>query len=120
MKLDNTPCIIYTELESLIKKRDNRKNNPEKSSTTKLRQNIHCRYSVSAIWAFDNIENKLSLYHVEDCLKNFCISLKEKELKSRQLSTVSYICRKKTAQNLLKIKICKKLQTIICKLLCVT
>ena len=44
MKLDNTPCIIYPELESFIKKRDNRKNNPEKPSTTKLRQNIHCRY----------------------------------------------------------------------------
>ena len=35
MKSDKTPCIIYADLESLIKKIDNCKNNPEKSSATK-------------------------------------------------------------------------------------
>ena len=53
------------------------------------------------MWAFNNIENKYSLYRGEDCMKKLCISLREmlllieKELKSHQDSTVCYICRKK-------------------------
>ena len=34
-------------------------------------------YCVSTILAFDNIENKHSLYRGEDCMKNCCISLRE-------------------------------------------
>ena len=33
-------------------------NNPENSSTTKIGEHITCGYSMSTIWAFDNIENK--------------------------------------------------------------
>ena len=51
MKSDKTPCIIYTDLESLIKKIDNCKNNPEKSSATKIGNHIPCGYSMSTIWA---------------------------------------------------------------------
>ena len=46
------------------------------------------------MWAFNNIENKYSLYRGEDCRKKLCISLREmlllieKELKSHQDSTV--------------------------------
>ena len=36
------PCIIYADIESLIRKIDGRKNNPEKSSTTKIGQHIPC------------------------------------------------------------------------------
>ena len=32
---------------------------------------------MSAIWASNNIENKHSLYHGEDCIKKFCESLRE-------------------------------------------
>ena len=32
---------------------------------------------MSIIWAFDNIENKHTLYHRKDCLKKFCTSLRE-------------------------------------------
>ena len=32
---------------------------------------------MSAIWAVDNVDNKHSLYCREDCMKKFCISLKE-------------------------------------------
>ena len=32
---------------------------------------------MSTIWAFDNIENKYILYRGEDCMKKFCISLRE-------------------------------------------
>ena len=31
------------------------------------------------MWVFDNIENKHSLYHGEDFIEKFCISLKEHE-----------------------------------------
>ena len=32
---------------------------------------------MSAIWAFDNIGNKHTFYHGEDCMKKFCTSLRE-------------------------------------------
>ena len=32
---------------------------------------------MSTIWAFDNTENKHTLYRREDCLKRFCTSLTE-------------------------------------------
>ena len=73
---------------------------------------------MSNIWTFHKIENKLSLYRGEDCMKKFCIYLRErganvidfkkskilpltqKELKPDQNLTVCYICRKKFIQNL--------------------
>ena len=42
MKSDKTSCIIYADLESLIKKIDGCANNPEKSSTTKIGEQIPC------------------------------------------------------------------------------
>ena len=60
MNSDQTPCIIYADLESLIKKINKCINNRGKSSTTKIREYITCGYSMSTIWAFDNIENKHS------------------------------------------------------------
>ena len=46
MRSDKTPCIIYADLESLIKKIDDSKNNPEKSSTIKIDERILCAYSM--------------------------------------------------------------------------
>ena len=40
MKSDKTSCIIYADLESLIKKIDNYKNNLEKPSITKIGEHI--------------------------------------------------------------------------------
>ena len=65
------PYMIYADLECLIKKIDRCANNPEKSSTIKISEHIPCKYSLSAIWAFDNIENKNTLYHGEYCTKKF-------------------------------------------------
>ena len=62
MKLHKVPNIIYADLESLIKKIDGCENNPEKSSTTKIGENIPCGCSLSAVSAFNNIENKHTLY----------------------------------------------------------
>ena len=58
MKLNKIPYIIYANIESLIKKIDGCGNNSENSSTTKIDEHIPCGYSMSTIWAFNNIENK--------------------------------------------------------------
>ena len=72
---------------------------------------------MSTILAFDNIENRHSLYRGEDCMKKLCSFLREhstnvinyekkkmlpateKELKIYQDLTVCYICRKKITQS---------------------
>ena len=46
MKSDKIPYIISADIESLIKKIDNCKNNPDKSSTTKIGNHIPCQYSI--------------------------------------------------------------------------
>ena len=58
MKLDKIPYIIFANIESLIEKIDGCGNNSENSSTTKIDEHIPCAYSISTIWAFNNIENK--------------------------------------------------------------
>ena len=58
MKLDKIPYIIFANIESLIEKIDGCGNNSENSSTTKIDEHISCAYSMSTIWAFNNIENK--------------------------------------------------------------
>ena len=45
--------------------------------TTKTREHIPCWYWTSRIMAFNNIENRYTLYHGEDCMKKFCESLRE-------------------------------------------
>ena len=77
MRSDKMSYIIYADIESLIRKIDGCANNPEKSSTTKIGEHIPCGYSMSAIWGFDRIEDKHTLYHRKDCMKKFCTSLKE-------------------------------------------
>ena len=49
IKSDKMPCIIYADIESLIKKIDGCQNNPEKSPTTKIDKHNPCEYSVSLI-----------------------------------------------------------------------
>ena len=54
--------IIYADLECLIKKIDGCAKNLEISLTTKIGEHIPCGYSMSTVWAFDDAENKHSLY----------------------------------------------------------
>ena len=77
MKPDKMPCIIYANMEFLIKKIDACANNPENISTIKIGEHIPCGYSMSTMWAFDHIENKYTLYHRKDSIKKFCESLRE-------------------------------------------
>ena len=62
MMSDKMLFMIYLDTESLIRKADGCANNPENSSATKIGEHIPCGYSMSAIWAFDHIENKHTLY----------------------------------------------------------
>ena len=71
MKSDKMPYIIYTDLKYLIKKTDRCANRPEESSAIKIGEYFDCGYSMSTIWAFDNIENKHILYCGEDSMKKF-------------------------------------------------
>ena len=77
---------------------------------------------MSTTWAFNNIENKHTLYRREDCMKKFyesvrehskniidfekkkMISLTEEELKSNENGKVCYICRKRILKKLNKSK----------------
>ena len=112
MKSDKMLCIIYTNLESLIKDVDGCASNPEKYSTTKIGEHVPCEYLMSTIWAFGSIQNKHSLYHGKDYMNKFCNSRREhatnvinfekkkmlpltkKELKLHQHVTTCSICKK--------------------------
>ena len=52
MKSDKITYIIYTDIESLIKKIDECANNPENSSAANIGEHIPSGYSMSIIWAF--------------------------------------------------------------------
>ena len=56
--LYKVPLLIYAYLESLIKKIDGFKNNPEKLSTTKVGEYILCGCSISTTSAINDIEKK--------------------------------------------------------------
>ena len=49
-KPDKVPFTTYADLESLIKRRDECKNNSEKLSTTKVGEDILFGYSMFTIW----------------------------------------------------------------------
>ena len=48
-KSDKAPFIIYADLECIIEKIDGCKNNPENSSTSKVREHIPSGFSLSTI-----------------------------------------------------------------------
>ena len=52
MKSDKMLYIIYTDIESLIKKNDEYANNSEKSLTTKIGKYIPGGFSMSTIWEY--------------------------------------------------------------------
>ena len=76
MKSDKMLYIIFADLECLIKKIDGSAKNLEISSTTKIVEHIPSGYSMSTVWAFDNVENRHGLYREKDCMKKFCSSLR--------------------------------------------
>ena len=71
------PFTIYADVESLLEKINTCHNNPEKSSTTKINKHTPSRYSLFTHCSFDTTKNKFDCYRGENCMKNFCLDLKE-------------------------------------------
>ena len=76
-KSDKAPFITYADLESLIKKIVEYKNNLENLSKTKVVEYIPSGFPMSTILSFKSIEKMYDIYRGTDCMKKFCESLKE-------------------------------------------
>ena len=71
------PFIIYADVESLLEKMDTCHNNPEKSSTTKRNKHTPSGYSLFTHCSFDTTKNKFDYYRGKNCMKKFCLDLRE-------------------------------------------
>ena len=71
------PFTIYADLESLFEKMNTSHNNPEKSSTIKINKHAPSGYSLFTQCSFDTTKNKLDYYRDKNCMKHFCLGLKE-------------------------------------------
>ena len=71
------PFIIYVDLESLLEKINTCYNNREKSSATKIDKRTPSGYSLFTHCSFDTKKNKLDYYRGKNCMKNFCLDLRE-------------------------------------------
>ena len=107
-----SPFIIYADLECLLEKISTCYNNPEESSTTEINKHTPSGYSLFTHCSFDKTKNKLDYYRGEDCMKKFCLNLREhatkiinyekkkmmpltkNEEKNHNKQTVCYICKK--------------------------
>ena len=111
-KFMKAPFIIYTDLVSLLEKMSICYDSPEKSSTTKINKHTSSSYSLFTHGLFDITKNKLDYYRGEDCMKKFCLDLREhatkiinyekkekipltkKEERNHNKQKVCHICRK--------------------------
>ena len=108
------PFVIYVDLECLLEKISTCHNNTEKSSTTKINKHTLSGYSLFAHCLFDTIKNKFDYYGGKNCMKIFCLDLREhaikiinykkkkemipltkKEQKMHNNQKVCYICKKR-------------------------
>ena len=71
-KSGKAPFIIYADLECIIEKIDECKNNPVNSSATKVSELVPSVFSISTIYFFRSIENKHYVYRGKDCMKKYC------------------------------------------------
>ena len=69
--------IIYADLKSLLEKMNTCNNNPEKSSANKINKHTTSVYSLLTHCSFDTTKNKLDYYRRKNCIKNFCLDLRE-------------------------------------------
>ena len=76
-KFMKIPFIIYADLEFLLENINACHNNPEKSSTTKINKHTPSGYSLFTHCSFDTTKNKLDCYRGKNCMKTFCVDLKE-------------------------------------------
>ena len=70
------PFVIFADLESLLEKMNTCRNNPEKSSTTKINKHTASGYSLFTHCSFDRTKNKLDYYRGKNCMKKLLSRLK--------------------------------------------
>ena len=125
------PFIIFADLESLLEKMNTCHNNPEKSSTTKINKHTPAGYSLFTQCSFNATKNKLDYYRGKNCMKNFCVDLREyatkiinyekkemiplpkEEKRVHRTSRRCYICKKKSLLLMMTIKIIIRLEIIV-------
>ena len=69
--------IIFADVESMLEKMSTCHNNPKKSSTTKISKYTASGYLLFTQCSFDATKNKLDYYRGKNCMKNFCLDLRE-------------------------------------------
>ena len=62
---------MYADLECIIQKIDECKNNPKNSSTTKVSEHFPSGFLMSTISLCRSVENKHDVYRSKDCMKIF-------------------------------------------------
>ena len=75
------PFIIYADLELWLEKMSTCQNNPKKLSKTKINKHAPSGYSLFTHCSFDTLKNKLDYYRSKNCMKNFCLDLREHAIK---------------------------------------
>ena len=80
-KYMQVPFTIYADLESLLEKMNTCHNNPEKSSTTKINKHTPSDYSLFSHFSFDTTKKTFYYYRGKNCMKNFCLDLKNMKQK---------------------------------------
>ena len=73
--------IIYADLECVIEKIKECKNNLENSSTAKIGKRIPSDFKISTISSFNRIENKHDVHRGKDCMKKLYESVREHAMK---------------------------------------
>ena len=109
MKSDKMSCIIYADMESLIKKKkiNGCTNNPENFSKRRITEHISCGYSMSTIWAFNHVKKKL--YIVEKLLKKGFLNL----LRENTKNIIDYEKKKYVTVNKRRIKIASRYKSML-------
>ena len=111
------PFVVYADLECLLEKIITCQNNPNESSTAEINKHTPSGYSLFTHCSFDKSKNKLNHYKGKDCMKKFCIDLREhatkiinyEKKKMTPLTTkekihyneqeICYICKKEVDNN---------------------
>ena len=122
------PFIIYADLEALLEKINICHNNPEKLSTTKINKQTPSGYSMFTRCSFHTTKNKHDYHRGKNCIKIFCLDLREhttkiinyekkemisltkEEKRPYRTSRRCYICKKSlvliiTIKNIIRLEI---------------
>ncbi|XP_041675515.1 uncharacterized protein LOC121530461 [Drosophila eugracilis] len=74
------PVVIYADIEAVLENYEICLNNPATSATTKVQKHSACAVSFYIAHKYDPTLNELWTYEGEDCIKQFCKTLKERTL----------------------------------------